>query len=129
MVSVEALRILKKSEIKRKTFRRWYEVQAEKEETTAGDGSSVFVDPLSVCRDVASIRLLRTSLCRNDKEDGHLCVDNPVSRTRRRRGWILVVVDVARVTVCNVVGLGSKEDDHHSFVAVTVRRGTGQERH
>ena len=62
MVSVVVLRILAKSEIKRKTFRRWHEVQAEKEETTAGDGSSVYVDPLSVCCDVASIRLLRTSL-------------------------------------------------------------------
>ena len=120
------LRILAKSEIKRKTFRRWHEVQAEKEETTAGDGSSVYVDPLSVCRDVASIRLLRTSLCRNDKEDGQLCVDNPVSRTRRRRGRILVVVDVAHATVCDVDGLGSKEAGHHSFVVVTVNRGTGQ---
>ena len=66
------LRILVKSEIKRRTFGRWHEVQAEKEETTAGDGSSVYVDPLSVCRDVASIRLLRTSLCSNDKQAGHL---------------------------------------------------------
>jgi hypothetical protein len=47
--------------------------------------------------DVASIWLLSTSLCRNDKEAGHLCVDNPVSRTRRRRGRILVVVYIARV--------------------------------
>ena len=125
-VSVVVLRMLAKSEIKRKTFRRWHEVQAEKEETTAGDGSSVYVDTLSVCRDVASIRLLRTSLCRNDKEDGHLCVGNPVSRTRRRRGRILVVVDVARVTVCDVDGLGSKEAGHQSFVVVTVNRGTGQ---
>ena len=54
---------------------------------------------------VASIRLLRTSLCRNDKEDGHLCVGNPVYRTRRRRGRILVVENVARVTVCDVDGL------------------------
>ena len=61
------LRILAKREIERKTFGRWHEVQAEKEETTAGDGSSVYVDTLSVCRDVASIRLLRTSLCSNDK--------------------------------------------------------------
>ena len=76
----------------------------EKEETTAGDDSSVNVDPLSVCRDVASIRLLRTSLCRNDMEGGHFCVDNPVCRTLRRRGRILVVVDVARVTVCDVDG-------------------------
>ena len=120
------LRLLAKSGIKRTTFGRWHEVQAEKEETTAGDGSSVYVDTLSVCRDVASIRLLRTSLCRNDKEDGHVCVDNPVSRTRRRRGRILVVVYVARVTVCNVDGLGSKEGGHHSFVVVTVNRGTGQ---
>ena len=120
------LRILAKSEIERTTFGRWHEVQAEKEETTAGDGSSVYVDPLPVCRDVASIRLLRTSLCRNDKEDGHVCVGNPVSRTRRRRGRILVVVDFARVTVCNVDGLASKETDHQSFVAVTVKRGTGQ---
>ena len=51
--------------------------QAERE-TTAGDGSSVNVAPLSVCRDVASTRLLRTSLCRKDKEDGHLCFGNPV---------------------------------------------------
>ena len=101
-------------------------MQAEKEETTAGDGSSVYVDTLSVCRDVASIRLLRTSLCRNDKEDGHVCVGNPVCRTRRRRGRILVVVDVARVTVCDVDGLGSKEAGHESFVVVTVNRGTGQ---
>jgi hypothetical protein len=76
-VSIVVLRILAKSEIERKTFRRWHVLQAEKEETTAGDGSSLNVDPLSVCRDVASIRLLRTSLCRNDKEDGHLCVGNP----------------------------------------------------
>ena len=62
------LRIRTKREIERRTFRRWHEVQAEKEETTAGDGSSVYVDPLSVCRDVASIRLQRTSLCRNDKK-------------------------------------------------------------
>ena len=101
-------------------------MREEKEETTAGDGSSVNVDPLSVCRDVASIRLLRTSLCSNDKEDGHLCVDNPVRRTRRRRGRILVVVDVARVIVCDVDGLGSKETGHQSFVVVTVNRGTGQ---
>ena len=125
-VSVVVLRILAKSEIERKTFRRWHEVRAEKEETTAGDGSSVNVDPLSVCRVVASIRLLRTSLCRNDKEDGHLCVGNPVSRTRRRRGRILVVEDVARVTVCDVDGLGSKEAGHQSFVVATVNRGTGQ---
>ena len=120
------LRQLAKCEIERTIFGRWHEVQAEKEETTAGDGSSVSVDPLSVCRDVASIRLLRTSLCRNDKEDGNLCVDNPVSRTRRRRGRILVVEYVARVTVCNVDGLGRKEAGHHSFVVVTVNRGTGQ---
>ena len=120
------LRILANSEIERRTFRRWQEVRAEKEETTAGDGSSVYVDTLSVCRDVASIRLLRTSLCRNDKEDGHLCVGNPVSRTRRRRGRILVVENVARVTVGDVDGLGSKEGDHHSFVVATVNRGTGQ---
>ena len=101
-------------------------MQAEKEETAAGDGSSVYVDPLTVCRDVASIRLLRTSLCRNDKQDGHVCLGNPVSRTRRRRGRILVVVDVARVTVCNVDGLGSKEAGHQSFGVVTVKRGTGQ---
>ena len=101
-------------------------MEPEKEETTAGDGSAVDVDPLSGCRDVASIRLLRTSLCRNDKEGGHLCVGNPVSRTRRRRGRILVVVDVARVTVCNVDGLGSKEGGHQSFVVATVNRGTGQ---
>ena len=102
------------------------EVQAEKEETTAGDGISVYVDPLSVCPDVASIRLLRTRLCRNDKEHDHLCVGNPVSRTRRRRGRILVVVYVARVTVCDVDGLGSKEAGHQSFVVVNVNRGTGQ---
>ena len=108
MISVVVLRILAKSEIERTTFRRWHEVQAEKEETTAGDGSSVYVDPLSVCRDVASIRLLRTSLCRDDKEAGHLCGGNPVSRTRRRRGRILVVVDVARVTVCDVDGSGAR---------------------
>ena len=120
------LRIVANSEVKRRTFQRWHEVQAEKEETTAGDGSSVYVDLLSVRRDVASIRLLRTSLCRNDKEDGHLCVDNPVCRTRRRRGGILVFVDVARVTVCDVDGVGSKEAGHDSFVAATVNRGTGQ---
>jgi hypothetical protein len=119
-------RLLAKSEIERRTFGRWHEVEAEKEETTAGDGSSVYVVPLSVCRDVASIRLLRTSLCRNDKEDDHLCVGNLVCRTRRRRGRILVVVHVARVTVCNVDGLGSKVAGHHSFVVVTVNRGTGQ---
>ena len=79
------LRIRTKREIERRTFRRWHEVQAEKEETTAGDGSSVYVDPLSVCRDVASIRLLRTSLCRNDKQDGHLCVDNPVSKDKEEK--------------------------------------------
>ena len=101
-------------------------MEAEKNDTTAGDGSSVYVDPLSVCRDVALIRLLRTSLCRNDKEHGHLCVDNPVSRTRRRRGRVLVAEDVARVTVCDVNGLASKEADHQSFVVVTVNRGTGQ---
>ena len=120
------LRILAKREIERRTFGRWHEVQGEKEETTAGDGSSVDVDTLSVCRDVASIRLLRTSLCRSDKEDGQLCVGNPVSRTRKRRGRILVVVDVARVTVCDVDGLGSKEADHQSFVVATVNRGAGQ---
>ena len=86
MVSVVVLRLLAKSGIERRTFRRWHEVQAEKEETTAGDGSSVYVDTLSVCRDVASIRLPRTSLSRNDKECGHLCVDNPVSRTRKEKG-------------------------------------------
>ena len=118
--------MLAKREIKRTTFGRWHEVEAEKEETTAGDGSSVYVDSLSVCRNVASIRLLRTSLCRNDKEDDHRCVGNPVCRSRRRRGRILVVVDVARVTVCNVDGLGSKEAGHESFVVVTVNRGTGQ---
>ena len=83
-------------------------MQAEKEETTAGDGSSVYVDTLSVCRDVASIRLLSTSLCRRDEEDGHVCLGNPVSRTRRRRGRILVVMDVARVTVCDVDGRGAR---------------------
>ena len=112
MVSVVVLRILAKREIERRTFGRWHEVQGEKEETTAGDGSSVDVDTLSVCRDVASIRLLRTSLCRSDKEDGQLCVGNPVSRTRKRRGRILVVVNVACVTVCDVDGLGSKEGGH-----------------
>ena len=76
--------------------------------------------------DVASIRLQRTSLCRNDKEDGHLCVGNPVSRTKRRRSRILVVEYVARVTVCDVDGLGSKEAGHQSFEVVTVNRGTGQ---
>ena len=120
------VRLLAKCEIERMTFGRWHEVQAEKEETTAGDDSSVHVDTLSVCRDVASIRLLRTSLCRNDKKGGHDCVDNPVSRTRRRRGRILVVEYVARVTVCDVDGLGSKEAGHQSFVVVTVSRGTGQ---
>jgi hypothetical protein len=120
------LRILAKREIKRTTFGRLHEVQAEKEKTTAGDGSSVYVDTLSVCRDVASIRLLSTSLCRNDKEGGHLCVGNPVCRTRRRRGRILDVEYVARVTVCDVDGLGSKEAGHQSFVVVTVNRGTGQ---
>ena len=120
------LRQLAKCEIERTIFGRWHEVQAEKEETTAGDDSLVYVDTLSVCRDVASIRLLRTRLCRNDKQDGDLCVDNPVCRTRKRRGRILVVVEVARVTVCDVDGLGSKEADHQSFGVVTVKRGTGQ---
>jgi hypothetical protein len=46
------LRLLAKREIKRRTFGRWHEVQAEKEETAAGDGSSVNVDRLSDCRDV-----------------------------------------------------------------------------
>ena len=46
MVSVVVLRILAKSGIRRTTFQRWHEVQAEKEETTAGDGSSVYVDTL-----------------------------------------------------------------------------------
>ena len=118
------LRLPAKSEIKRTTFGRWHEVQAEKEETTAGDGSSVNVDTLSVCRDVASIRLLSTNLRSNDKEDGHVCVGNPVCRTRRRRGRILVVEDVARVTVYDVDGLGSKGAGHQSFVAATVSRGT-----
>ena len=125
-VCVVVLRLLAKREIKQRTFGRRHEVQAEEEEATAGDDSSVYVDPLSVCRDVASIRLLRTSLCCNDKEDGHVCVGNPVSRRRRRRGRILVVEYVARVTVCNVDGLGSKEGDHQSFVVGTVNRGTGQ---
>ena len=120
------LRLLAKREIQWTTFGRWHEVQSEKEETTAGDGSSVYVDPLCVCRDVASIRQLRSSLCRHDKEDGHLCVGNPVSRTRRRRGRVLVVENVARVTVCDVDGMGRKEADHQSFVVVTVNRGTGQ---
>ena len=120
------LRVLAKGEVERKTFRRWHVVQTEKEETTAGDVSSVYVDSLSVCRDVASIRLLRTSLCRNDKKAGHVCVGNPVCRTRMRRGRILVVEDVARVTVCDVDGLGSKEAGHQSFVVVTVNRGAGQ---
>jgi hypothetical protein len=40
------LRILAKIEIKRTTFGRWHQVEAEKEETTAGDESSVYVDPL-----------------------------------------------------------------------------------
>ena len=126
MISVVILRLLAKREIKRKTFQRWHEVQAEKEETATGDDSSVYVDPLSVCRDVASIRLLRTSLCRNDKGGGHVCVGNPVCRTKRRRGRIFVVEYVARVTVCDVDGLGSKEADHQTFVVVTVNRGTGQ---
>ena len=112
MDSVVVLRLQAKNEIKRTTFGRWHEVQAEKEETTAGDGSSVYVDTLSVCREVASIRLLRTSLCRKDKEVGHYCVGNPVCRTWRRRGRILVVVNVARVTVCDVDGLGSKHAGH-----------------
>ena len=120
------LRILEKREVKRRMFGRWHEVQGEKEETTVGDGRSVNVDTLSDCRDVASIRLLRTNLCRNDKEDGCVCVDNPVSRTRRRRGRMLVVENVARVTVCDVDGLGSKHAGHQSFVVVTVNRGTGQ---
>ena len=115
-----------KREIERRTFRRWHEVQAETGETTAGDGSIVYVDTLSVCRDVASIRLQRTRLCRNDKEDGQLCVGNQICRTRRRRGRILVVVNVARVTVCDDDGLGSKEAGHQLFVVVTVNRGTGQ---
>ena len=85
-VSVAVLRILANREIKRTTFRRWHEGQAEKEETTAGDGSSVYVDTLSVCPDVASIRLLRASLCRNDKEDGHVCVDNPSMQDKEEKG-------------------------------------------
>ena len=121
-----ALRLLAKSEIERTTFGRWHEVRPEKEETTTGDGSSVNVDTMSVCRNVASIQLLRTSLCSNDKEADHLCDGNPVCRTRKRRGRILVVVDVARVTVCDVDGLGSKEAGHQSFVVATVNRGTGQ---
>ena len=80
------LRIPAKSEIERTTFGRWHEVQSEKEDTTAGDGSSVYVDPLSVCRDDASIRQLRTSLCRNDKEDGHVCVGNQVSKDKEEKG-------------------------------------------
>ena len=80
------LRLLAKSEIKRRTVGLWHEVQAKKEETTAGDGSSVNVDALSVCRDVASIRLLRTSLCRNDKEDGHVCVDNDSMQDKEEKG-------------------------------------------
>ena len=86
MVSVVVLRLLAKCEIKRKTFGLWHEVQAEKEETTAGDGSSVYVDTLSVCRCSCSIRLLRTSLCRNDKEDGHLCVGNPSMQDKEEKG-------------------------------------------
>ena len=62
LVSVVMLRLLAKCGIERTTFGRWHEVQAENEETTAGDGSTVYVVPLSVCSDVASIRLLRTSL-------------------------------------------------------------------
>jgi hypothetical protein len=38
----------------------------------------------------------------------------------------LVVVDVARGTVCDVDGMGSKEAGHQLFVVVTVNRGTGQ---
>ena len=93
-------------------------MEAEKEETTAGDGSSVYVESLSVCRVVASIRLLRTSLFRNDKEDGRVCVGSPVSRTRRRSGRILVVENVARVTVCDVDGLGSKDAGHQCVSSV-----------
>ena len=78
LVSDVVLMLLAKRGIERPTFGRWHEAEAEKEETTTGDGSSVYVDTLSVCRDVASIRLLRTGLCRNGKEDGHVCVDNPV---------------------------------------------------
>ena len=62
------------------------EVEAEEEETTAGDDSSVYVDTLSVCHHVASIRLLRTSLCRNDKEDGHLCVDQSSVQEKEEKG-------------------------------------------
>ena len=50
-ISVVVLRILAKSEIERTTFGRWREMRAEKEDTTAGDGSSVYVDTLSVCRE------------------------------------------------------------------------------
>ena len=85
-VSVVILRILAKREINRTTFGRWHEVQAEKEETTAGDDSSVYVDPLSVCRYVASIRLLRTSLCRNDKEASHVRVGNPSMQDKEEKG-------------------------------------------
>ena len=85
-VSVVLLRILAKREIKQRTFGRRHEVQAEEEEATAGDDSSVYVDPLSVCRDVASIRLLGTSLCRNDKEDGHVCVGNPSMQDKEEKG-------------------------------------------
>ena len=86
MVSVVVLRILEKCGIKRTTFGRWHEVHAEKEETTAGDDSPVYVATLSVCRDVPSIRLLRTSLCRNDKEDGHLCVGNDGMKDKEEKG-------------------------------------------
>ena len=86
LVSVVVLRTLARSGIERRTFGRWHEVQAEKEETTTGDGSSVNVDPLSVCREVASIRLLRTSLCRNDKEGGHLCLDQSSKQDKEEKG-------------------------------------------
>jgi hypothetical protein len=62
MVSVVELRLLAKSGIKRTTIGPWHEVEAEKKESTVGDGRSVDVDTLSVCRDVASIWLLRRSL-------------------------------------------------------------------
>ena len=81
-----ALRLLAKNGIKRTTCGRRHEVQAENEETTAGDGSSVYVDTLTVCRDDALIQLLKTSLCRNGKEDGHLCVDQSSKQDKEEKG-------------------------------------------
>ena len=129
MVSVVVLRILAKSGIRRTTFQRWHEVQAEKEETTAGDGSSVYVVPLSVCRDVASIRLLSTSLCRNDKEDGNACLGNDSMQDKGEKGSDLGCRGRRSCDSLRCRRLASKEGGHESFGVVTVNRRTGQGGH